>query len=333
MKNIAWKYVLVLYLGFGMLLPRLSVAGDTLYTMGMVDKSHPLVSSPNGYYVLTMFSDGTLQILRNDGSLRYRMASGGDFAVMQPDGNFVEYKNPGVALWATGTNNGMRNSLTLYDDGDLAVNTPGPRSAVIWNLGSDPIWGDPTKVGDVAGRDMAYPGLGILGHVGVWDGKEIFQATLPQSGNNAISFIDLFNFKHQRDATGMLGAYWGTASFRIPSGTIYYTGCWDPVCPTYGSVENADARYSIALRVMQIYRIGADYTFGATYKRALSTWGSVPGQRGIYRCDTFVLDAIYQSTFYHYPNTDQQLWVNRWNQLKSAPFSPRTLFNTLKSYQ
>jgi hypothetical protein len=329
-----FKFAYLVFFLLGFLVHSFSLANDTLSTMGMVDKYHPLVSVPNGYYALTMSPDGTLQVIRNNGSVRYRMASGGDFAVMQPDGNFVEYKNPGIGLWATMTNNGLPNSVTLYDDGDLAVRTPGPASKVIWNLGSDPIWGDPTKVGDVVARDMAYPGLGILGHVGIWSGTQVFQATLPQNGsNNAISTIDLFNFKHQRDSTGMMGAYWGTASYRIPAGTIYMTGCWDPICPITGSLVSADARYSIALRVMQIYRLGADYTFGATYTRAISTWGSQPATRGIYRCDTFVLDALYQSTFFRNANPDQQLWVNRWNQLHNAPFAPRTLFNTLKTFQ
>lgn len=63
-----------------------------------------------------MQSDGTLVMDRSDGSVRYAMAGGGNIAVMQNDGNFVEYDSAWRPLWRTGTTNGLANRLTIHDD-------------------------------------------------------------------------------------------------------------------------------------------------------------------------------------------------------------------------
>ena len=314
-------------------------ANDTLYANGRLTKAGEYIQSrPDGNYVARISPDGSFAIYRQDGSTRFKTANGGDFAVMQADGNFVLYKDLGGGhlnpIWNTVTGFGISNSVTVSDDGDLIIYTPGPTKRKVWNLGSDPIWGDPKKVGDVLGRDLAYAGVGFAGHVGVWDGQQIFEANGGVAQNNKIAIVQLFDFKHVKNQTGYDVPYWGTVSYYIPSANITMTACWAAVCPTPGSTVTADARYSIALRAMQIYRIGADYTFTTNYVRALSTWGSSPAVRGIYRCDTFVLDTLYQSTFFTGNlSSAQKLWVSRWNSLTTGIMTPGWLFTVLKGFQ
>ncbi|NHZ97581.1 hypothetical protein F2P46_17895 [Massilia sp. CCM 8734] len=86
------------------------------------------LQSPQGAYTLNMQSDGSLVMYRNDGLVRYRMSKNGEFAVMQGDGNFVEYSKFAVPLWNTGTHGNPGEWLSVQDDGNLVVysrlNTP-----------------------------------------------------------------------------------------------------------------------------------------------------------------------------------------------------------------
>lgn len=310
-----------------------SRAADSLYFNQSISNGG-FIQSAGGRYSLVMQKDGNLIMYRADGSIRYRMPGNGAAAVMQGDGNFVEYTRDGIPLWYTGTGTGLRNHLTIQDDGDLVVFSPGPSVRVLWSLGTDSVFGDPKNVGDVIGRDLASTGAGLLGHLGIWDGKEVFNVGPPTNGNNAVHIDSLFDFKHILTNTGTVATYWGASTFKIPPGTIHMTGCWETSCPIAGSIATADARYSIALRLMQIYRIGADYTITAYYQRSLPPWGNrYPGQRGLYRCDTFVIDALRQSTYYHYPTSEQSTWINRWNNLNDDAKTPSFVFDKLKSFQ
>lgn len=311
-------------------------AADRLVQNQYLYKGQYAVSGNSGSYALTLQSDGTLLVRRSDFSTRAVLTTGAEYAVMQSDGNFVAYRDPVTPLWHTMTGGSPGNPgsyLVMHDDGDLVVYNSANRK--LWNLGSDYIYGDPQKVGDVLGRDLAFTGAGYAGHLGIWDGGQVFEAGPPKSGtNNAINITNLFDFKHTRNGSGY-AAYWGIASFKIPNGTMTMTACWDPVCPSTTRTVSAEARYSVALRVMQIYRIGADYTALGEHRRAISQWGSSPMQRGIYRCDTFVVDALYQSTFF--PATgrtsDQQQWVNRFTTLSNGAKTPGIVYETLKTYQ
>lgn len=333
--NIKSNFLAVMVLAAAV--PSRAAADDTLHLFQMIDKnlSTALVSKPMGYYALVMDPDGTLLIRRTDHSVRHVLGRGGDFAVMQGDGNFVMYRNPGQALWWTGTHTGYPNTVTLHDDGDLAVYSPGPNSRKLWNLGSDHIWPGPKRVGDVLGRDLAFNGAGYLGHLGIWDGKRIYEVGPPKSGNNAVHINDsVFDFKHVRTNAGTFASYWGTVSYKIPGGKISMTACFDISCP-YLSRTEAEARYSIHERLLQIYRIGADYVATGVYRRARPRYGenSIP-ERGAYRCDTFVIDALEQTTFYIPPkNTEQQTWTDRWGTLRHGVITPKAVYDALKSYQ
>lgn len=104
------------------------------------------INSPNGRYSLIMQTDGSLVMYRNDGTIRYSMEKRGTYAIMQPDGNFVQYANT-TALWHTGTYgccDGAEVFLLITDDGNLAVikrvESSGYGYAVnVWEIGRDPV--------------------------------------------------------------------------------------------------------------------------------------------------------------------------------------------------
>ncbi|MBA5640327.1 hypothetical protein H3H37_25020 [Duganella sp. LX20W] len=100
------------------------------------------IISPNGIYFLAMQSDGSLVMYRNDGSIRYSMAKHGTVAIMQGDGNFVEYAGT-TPLWNSNTANCCPYPayLQIYDNGDLAINwsnSTGSFSGSVWGIGPDP---------------------------------------------------------------------------------------------------------------------------------------------------------------------------------------------------
>jgi hypothetical protein len=69
------------------------------------------------------------------------MEKHGTYAIMQSDGNFVEYAGT-TALWSTGTYNCCAFSSTppwlrISDNGDLVIELPIPYRPV-WQIGADP---------------------------------------------------------------------------------------------------------------------------------------------------------------------------------------------------
>lgn len=99
------------------------------------------LSSQNGNYTLIMQTDGSLVIYRtSDGQKIYGMAKLGEFAVMQTDGNFVEYASNGNWIWAThtDTNTGEPRIALLRDDGSLIISCLLPLINVYWSSGADP---------------------------------------------------------------------------------------------------------------------------------------------------------------------------------------------------
>lgn len=128
-------------------MPEIAVAKDRLLP-GESIRDNQFISSANGKYTLIMQSDGSLVMYRADGSIRYSMAKRGTFAVMQQDGNFVEYvgeiPDPTKALWNTGTWNCCSISpyLVIRDDGNLLiewVSSDGGVGGSPWNIGPDPL--------------------------------------------------------------------------------------------------------------------------------------------------------------------------------------------------
>lgn len=105
--------------------------------------------------------DGSLVLYRADGSIRYSMDKLGSYAVMQADGNFVEYNSVGGPLWNTGTGGRCPCPnppyVRVYDDGNLTVNygfPPQAQTGLLWQLGPDP-----TPNGTANGvSEPVYPG-------------------------------------------------------------------------------------------------------------------------------------------------------------------------------
>ncbi|NHZ93721.1 hypothetical protein F2P45_32690 [Massilia sp. CCM 8733] len=96
------------------------VAASTLSPNDLLQRGQYL-QSPQGAYTLNMQSDGSLVMYRKDGLVRYRMSKNGEFALMQADGNFVEYSKFAVPLWSTGTDRNPGAWLSIQDDGNLVV--------------------------------------------------------------------------------------------------------------------------------------------------------------------------------------------------------------------
>lgn len=120
--------------------------------------NNTFISSVNGLYKLIMQQDGSLVMYRHDGSIRYRMAKYGTHAIMQSDGNFVEY-NGTTPLWATNTSCPCPwpYFLKIYNNGDLAIEWTSPSGNMgggAWAIGPDPA---PTA-SKTGVRDLYPPG-------------------------------------------------------------------------------------------------------------------------------------------------------------------------------
>ena len=156
----------------------------------------------------------------------------------------------------------------------------------------------PRNPGDVVARDLAVTGLGNFGHVGLFDGRKVLQAM--GGDTTVIQAVDYYNF-WTKDPVN-----WPTVFTNIPSHTV--TSCYGASCaiidPPYGQSDLSTfyANVAIAQRARQIYLIGADYTLTAFVRVAQPTYmddrRSMLGQpavRGMYRCDTYLMDAFVVS--------------------------------------
>ena len=308
-----------------------SVVANPLYPNTTLNRGQS-IQSPLKKYNLIMQTDGSLVMYRADGTKRYAMAKYGQYAIMQGDGNFVEYGTGGVALFNTGTWGNPNALLYIQDDGNLVVYSS--TWIPLWNIGADTSTNDPTRVGDVIGRDLDVAVVGFAGHVGIWDGSKVIEAT--DKGNDAVRQVTLNDFKS-------LTTYWGSSTYNIPNEYVS-VDCGQTFCDyTYSkNTFDVDARQAITRRAFQIYLIGSDYTWAASPKLASPATQWWPAKRGVYRCDTFVLDAMRSSTNdryalpysgYIYPTTSaMQTWRNRYIGLTYAP-TPRYIFDTLKTFK
>lgn len=245
---------------------------------------------------------------------------------MQGDGNFVEY-NSSIPVWHTVTGGNPGSYLSVQNDGNLVLYSPS--NVPLWNIGGDAQFNDPTLPGEVLGRDLNVANLGWIGHVGIWDGGRVAEA-MNQSGN-ALRYSSLSDFKN---AT----VYWGKASPNIPNYPVY--SCFEAHCKNFylapsGQTEKTTSRLAIAKRAYQAYLIGADYTLLAQYVSADRGDYWHPSRRGTYRCDTFVIDmlgiTVYnQNSTYNAPV--DATWKSRYDAIFYGPILPKTVFNTLKTY-
>lgn len=307
----------------------LSLAANTIYTNQYLTVNS-YIESPNRQYKLALQSGG-LFIYRADGSIRWlAAANGGVMAFMQNDGNFVIYSGNWTPLWSSGSGGHAPNNYTLglHDDGDILneLNYNKMMYYNIWALGPDPNFANlPTKSGDVVGRDLAVTGLGWLGHIGLYDGDQIFEAFNPShSGENAIRIVSLADFRSA-------SSYWGKVSPAIPNG-ILVPACYEYYCHT-SNVTQYQVRTGIARRARQVYLIGADYTTTTYVRVAAYADQNRRAVRGQYRCDTFV-ESIYRfESYYAGQNSKSQTdWYNFVHDRNSG-ISPAILYERLGKYQ
>jgi hypothetical protein len=154
----------------------------------------------------------------------------------------------------------------------------------------------PSAIGDVVGRDLNIQGAGFVGHIGIWDGNSVIEM-LKAGGSNEV-------FKNSWETFKNITKTWNTAHPQY-SDIHSIKSCWSTSCdgsPNHPSYVNLIARQAVVNRAFQVYLIGAGYTYTAdpviavpAMTEAGTSWQR-PAVRGLYRCDTFVVDAFYATT-------------------------------------
>lgn len=177
----------------------------------------------------------------------------------------------------------------------------------------------PKNIGDIVGRDLNTPGLGSLGHIGIWDGSQVIEV-LNEPGN-VVKTNTWENFRARTKP-------WDTAYPNIPSYSV--RTCYSNVCNGEGAVfggsgstnptySTFDSRMALIRRAFQIMTSGATYTITTSPTMALPiinrpTGGQTSARAGVYRCDTFILDLF--------------AWIDipaggaantMWNRISSSP--------------
>lgn len=211
----------------------------------------------------------------------------------------------------------------------------------------------PVQRGDVVSRDLTVPWpANNLGHIAVFDGVNVLQAMNEGTPMQSVSWD---NFR-LRDIP------WPTIFTNIPDHTI--RSCWrvDCVFDATGyfnfTVNTYEARRAISDRARQIVQIGGEYTLTTSVRMAVPRMyepnGSVWTQAkpGMYRCDTFVMDAFQYSdvwagqeymdpftgNYIGYPVRrttvdEMQPWRDKIHAMIWSPgWTPVQLYNRLKSF-
>lgn len=154
----------------------------------------------------------------------------------------------------------------------------------------------PANPGDVVARDLDSPVFSDLGHIGVWDGTYVIEMLNGGINGNYVNLNSWEDFKLRQKTWDSIRVNYSN------SHTI--RSCWDRVCdflPSNGHIS-LTARQAVAARAFQVFLIGADYTRTALVVVAepemteKPTSYRRPSVRGMYRCDTFVIDAFKTTT-------------------------------------
>jgi hypothetical protein len=286
--------------------------------------------SEQGKYSIWMQADGHLVMYRADGTVRWSAKASGWYSIMQGDGNFVLYNSAYQPTFSTGTGGHPNALLHVQDDGNLVIY--GSDWHPLWWIGADPPPDDPQTGGDLVGRDFASTGGAPAGHIGIYDGNVIYDV-VDNGPNDAVEQVTLGNYKK-------ISHYWGAARPRVPLGLQLpeaVANCFSDQCPSSAADPNGyTARRAIVLRAYQIAAIRARYTFIApnTIRAAPGWYGGLPRQ-GVYRCDTFVIDAYTYSEWIGFNWTaDQTRWDDLVDSLGSTfEVTPGTVFAKVKGFR
>lgn len=234
-----------------------------------------------------------------------------------------------AAIWYSNTQGNPGSILAIQNDGNLVIYSP--TGVPVWNIGVDTGWANPTKKGDVIGRDLNVPGVSWVGHIALWDGSRVIEV-LNQSGN-AVHFNSIDTFKNT-------SPYWGVASPNIAPGW-QKSWCYEAFCNGDATRIILQSRDAVGRGAYQAYLIGASYTLSENFKTVIPATTYEPAQRGIYRCDTFVIDMFWYSYNYEsldavYLTQDQRRWVSQIKAIAGtyATYStPKATFDSLKLAQ
>ncbi len=215
----------------------------------------------------------------------------------------------------------------------------------------------PKTMGDIVGRDLDTAVAGALGHIGIWDGTQVIEV-LNEPGN----VVKINTWENFRGRTKP----WDTAYPKIPNYSV--RTCYAAVCNGEGAVFGGsggsnpthttfDSRLALIRRAFQIMAIGASYTLTAAPTVALPTINRPSGQtgarKGVYRCDTFVLDLFAwidiptgssENVMWSRINpsplpfnrsiTNAPVdWKNKMRTLFLGDFLPVSIYNKMKSFE
>jgi len=307
---------------FGSLIAAAAFASDVLPSGAILQQGQSVFSN-SGKYRIIMQSDGNFVMYRSDGVVRFASGRSGTYMAMQTDGNLVEYLTGTQAVWSTATQGHAGAYLAVQNDGNLVVYMSNGTTPLWW-IGVDPAVDDgPSATGDVVARDLAYPGMGFVGHTGIWTGSNVVEVVSGQT--NAARYVSWQTFK-------TTSTPWPTAHPNIPNHLIYY--CFAAYCAFYDGTNyqnGISARMAVAGRANQIYLIGADYTLSGVVTIASPGTPTSAPVRGVYRCDTFVVDVFQSTAGWNMYHSVPAAWQSRMTNLANMAKTPQSVWNALKN--
>lgn len=246
----------------------------------------------------------------------------------------------------------VQNDPSLLDNKwhDVRLVTAGPNSTVV-PLNNSPVRiffeGQPNNSlppanpGDVVARDLDSQVFSDLGHIGIWDGSYVIEMLNGGINNNFVNMNSWEDFKLRQKT-------WDSIRVNYSDSHVIRS-CWGAVCdflPGNGHVY-LPARQAVAQRAFQVFLIGASYTATALVVVAepqmteKPTSYRRPAVRGMYRCDTFVIDAFKTTTVlnnnvYHPIRSETNPphgWANKISAMSnSAPIpNPRALYDLIRN--
>lgn len=218
----------------------------------------------------------------------------------------------------------------------------------------------PNEQAAVVARDLNIPGLGFVGHIGVWDNEAKTVIDSPNvAGPPSEVFPDISNYIWANNWAhfSAQSKVWSTISARIPS--FYVESCFNDRCTEdfagvgtyFPDRVKITAGNAVIRRARQIKAIGGDYTVATigvpSQPRLVSRTGVIisAAMRGRYRCDHIVKD-IYAYTrgiaksfnpdinwrpiplIYDRPSD----WPSRVNTSILPASTPSALYNAIKVY-
>ncbi len=148
----------------------------------------------------------------------------------------------------------------------------------------------PYSPGDIVGRDLELPIITGMGHLGIWDGLFVVEAL--NEGNGGIHKNSYDNFWGRTNAWPIIRSKW-------PTHEIW--GCFNATCEWVSNATfqpKLTALNAMMKKMNQIIAIGSDYSWDVVATRAVasgiynSRYFDRPPRRGVYRCDTFILDLL-----------------------------------------